>query len=307
MKEGFSTPESYSKKMGRREIEEGLMEYLSSPKSKEGLHPELADSFEAETTPEPLRRKDIEKEIEGFVDKNFEKVLPILLSGRLSHGELIKKLGITNEQIGLLGANYYIRTENGEPAIYQADEYNPEGRKISIDEYGEVSTSDLLALAYVKDAVRVDTQNEAERMGSKISHRYFLQSQNRYLCANDFGMRVWDEEEGRMAQGKADNVASFVNTVKHQLARIQENLNSVAYEQDRKIREEVSQEIPLPNYNDYENSDEYYAESSRCEQQIEQTVSKRVAQALSEQFTKNPGDKKLVLEAVPAQIGRAHV
>lgn len=307
MKEGFSTPESYSKRMGRREIEEGLMEYLSSPKSKEGLHPELADSFEAETTPEPLRRKDIEKEIEGFVDKNFEKVLPILLSGRFSHGELIKKLGITNEQIGLLGANYYIRTENGEPAIYQADEYNPEGRKISIDEYDGVSTSDLLALAYVKDAVRVDTQNEAKRMGSKISHRYFLQSQNRYLCVNDFGMRVWDEEEGRMAQGKADNVAPFVNTVKYQLARIQENLNSVAYEQYRKIREEVSQEIPSPNYDDYENSDEYFSEKNRCEQQIERTVNKRVAQALSEQFAKNPGDKKLVLEAVPARKVRDHL
>ena len=39
-----------------------------------------------------------------------------------------------------------------------------------------------------KDAIRIDTQNEANHVDSKISHRYYLKSQNRYLCKNDFGM-----------------------------------------------------------------------------------------------------------------------
>lgn len=282
----------------RSEIEEGYMEYLLSPSSKEGLHPELADSFEIETTETPLRRQDIEKEVESYVDRNFKEMLPILLSGQVSHGELIKKLGLTNEQIGLLGANYYIRKENGEPAIFQTDEYNPEGRRVSEDDYG-ISSSDLLTLAYARDAIRTDTQNEASRVGGKVSHRYYLKSQDRYLCKNDFGMRVWDEEEGKMAEGKTDNVAPFIQTIKQQLARIQENLSAVTYDLTNRIQEEVRAEFTMPNYEDFEDSNEYYAENRRYQQEVEKAVSSRIAQELAQQFEQNPGDKKLVLESVP--------
>lgn len=283
----------YSK---RGEIEEGYMEYLSSPSSKEGLHPKLADSFEIETTETPLRRQDIEKEVESYVDENFKEILPVLLSSQVNHGELIKQLGLTNEQIGLLGANYYIREENGEPAIFQTDEYNPEGRRVSEDDYG-INSSDLLALAYARDAIRTDTQNEANRVGGKLSHRYYLKSQDRYLCKNDFGMRAWDEEEGKMAEGKTDNVAPFIQTIKQQLARIQENLSAVRHgltivTHEPTIQEKI-REIIMPDY------DDDFSDLKEYQREVEKAVSSRVAKKLLQHFEQNPGDKRLVLESVP--------
>lgn len=283
----------------RSEIEEGYMEYLSSPSSKEGLHPELADSFETEVAEKPLRRQDIEKEVESYVDKNFEEILPILLSLQVNDGEIIKQLGLTNEQIGLLGANYYIREENGEPVIFQTDAYNPEGRRVNVDDDDSISASDLLTLVYARDAIRIDTQNKANRVGDKTSHRYYLKSQKRYLCKNDFGMRYWDEEEEKMVEGKVGNLAPFVQTVKQQLARIQENLSAVTYELTDRIREEVCAEFTMPNYEDFENKNEYQEAYSRYQQELEKAVSSRVAQELLEQFEQNPGDKRLVLESIP--------
>lgn len=291
----------------RGEVEEGYMEYLSTPKSKEALHPELAFSFEIEATDNPLRRRDIEKEVENYVDQNFEEMLQISLSSQTSYEALIKKLNLTNEQIGLLGANYFLREENGEQAIFQTDEDNPEGRRVYMDDYDGISDSDLLALAYARDAIRIDTQNEANRVGGKVPHRYCLKSKDRYLCKNDYGMRVWDEEEGKMVEGKAENVAPFVKTIKHQFERILENFRNVVEELENRIQEEVSHKIKIPNFEDFEDLNEYYAEEKKCEQQIEQIVIKRVSQELLEQFVKNPGDKKLVLESVPARKIRDHL
>ena len=121
MREKFSMPEGQSKKLERWEIEEGLAEYLSSPKSKEGMHPELRESFELKKSQEPLRRKEIENEAENFVDQNFEKFIPMLTEGG-NLGKIVDELGLTNEQIGLLNADYYIKKdENGETKIFQGD------------------------------------------------------------------------------------------------------------------------------------------------------------------------------------------
>ncbi len=218
-------PEQFSRKQGRQEIEEGIAEYLASPKSKEGMHPELADTFETERSEKPLNREQVEKDIESFVGRNLEKLLPILLSQEQNNAEPIQRLGLTNKEIGLLGANYYIREQDGKPAIFQSDEYYPEGRQMS--EY-DISASDLLVLRYAKENIRVDSKRETGQSGGHISHRYLLKSQNRYLCANDFGMRVWNEEERKMDEGNITNATPFIQTIKQQIERIKENLQAVA-------------------------------------------------------------------------------
>jgi hypothetical protein len=131
VREKFSTPEKFIRKQERKEIEEGLAEFLRSPRSKEGMHSELVEEFEVTKAEKPLTREDIEREIESFVDRNLEILLPIFLAPNVSHSEIIKKLGITNEQIGLLGANYYIRMVDGQLKIYKSDEHNPEGYETS--------------------------------------------------------------------------------------------------------------------------------------------------------------------------------
>lgn len=162
-KERISIPHSYSKRIGEEEIEEGILDYLHYPQDTERLHAELAESFELERTDNPLKRKDIEKEAREFLEKNFDRILPVLLMGQVSNSYLLRQLGITNEQIRLLGTNYFIREEDGEPAIYIADEYNPDGKKVYDYDYSDVALHDLLALAWAKNSLRIDTRKKKER------------------------------------------------------------------------------------------------------------------------------------------------
>ncbi len=301
MRERFSTPPSLSKKMGQREIEEGVIDYLSSPKSKEGLHPELAESFEVEVSESPLRREDVEREAKEFIERNFDKILPVLLANQASHAHLIRSLGITNEQIGLLGANYFIGEENGRPAIYQADEYNPDGRRVYENDYNGVSNADLLALGWAKHSLRMDTQSEADRIGGSVSHRYFLKSQNRYLCKNDFGMRRYDEEEGRMVEGESNDVAPFVQTVGRQFDRVKENLDNAFRPLVEKIREEVQAETEFPNQADIQDWNAYRTEYERVHTEMEREISLRVVEAISAHLQEHPKDRDLIMEAIPVR------
>ena len=211
MREAFSIPDEYSKKQAKREIEEGLSEHVRSPRSKEGIHPELAESFIVATAEQPLTRLEFEKDVEDYVAENFEQLLPIFLSTEQNHANLIEKLGITNKDIGILGANYYIFEQDGKPAIFQTDEKYPEGTQLSeyenarqLSDY-EISPSDLLALSYAKDALRIDSRKSAGGgSGSTFPHRYYFRAKDRYLCANDFGMRVWSEKKNELIRKKIE-------------------------------------------------------------------------------------------------------
>ncbi|HMP18851.1 MAG TPA: GNAT family N-acetyltransferase [Candidatus Paceibacterota bacterium] len=292
MRESFSTPEQFSKKQARQEIEEGIAEYLASPKSKEGMHAELADTFDIERSEQPLNREEVEKEIEGFVGRNLEALLPALLSQE-NHAELIQRLGLTNKEIGLLGANYYIREQNGKPAIFQTDEYYPEGRQ------ADISTSDLLALAYAKENIRVDSKRETGRSGGSIPHRYYLKSKNRYLCANDFGMRVWNEEERKMDEGDITNATPFIQTAKQQIERMKENLQAVSSSDFEKIQTELYEAVKQAAGVEYLNYQQQQAVVRQAQEQSAQNLARR--------FAENEKDRELVLGAVPTRKVRDHL
>lgn len=289
MREKFSMPEGQSKKMERWEIEEGLTEYLNSPKSKEGMHPELREFFEIKKSQEPLRRKEIENEAENFVDQNFEKFVPMLTEGG-NLGKIVDALGLTNEQIGLLNADYYIKKdEDGKTKIFQKD----------YEVYSEnISSSDLLALAYARDNLRTDTQNEASKVGSGISHRYYLKSQDRYLCENDFGMRVWDEDEGRMVAGNVSDVTPFIQALKYQFVRIQENIASFSRELEQQARNEAEEQTPQIDRNNFENNEDFWEAQRERNTQVQNIIAERVNNALFE-LQKNSEDKNLLLQSVP--------
>src|SRR3989344_8770871 len=125
MRESFSKPEQFSKEQARQEINEGIADYLFSKNPDKEVEPSIIEIFETTTAEEPLGRKDFELNIENFVDGNFSELLPLLTSGK-NRGEIIKQLKLSNEQIGLLGANYFIREQDGEVGIYQTDEYYPD-------------------------------------------------------------------------------------------------------------------------------------------------------------------------------------
>jgi ribosomal protein S18 acetylase RimI-like enzyme len=286
MIESFSTPGQFSKKQARQEIEEGIAEYLATPRSKKGIHPELADAFEIERAEQPFSRKQIEEEIQGFIGRNLKNLLPILLTEQ-NHAELIKQFGLTNKEIGLLGANYYIREQDGKPTIFKADKYYPEGRKLS--EY-EISASDLLALAYAKENIRIDSKLETGQAGGHISHRYFWKPGNRYLCTNDFGMRIWNEEEQRMDEGNVTDITPFIETVRQNIERIRENLETVFYSDFKKIKAELyeaAKQAAGVEYLDHEQR-----------QAVDRQAQEEAIQNLWRCLSENEKDKDLIFRAV---------
>lgn len=222
MSERFSTPERYSKRQAEKEIEEGLEEWRQIPKSKEGRHPELAEQFDVELAEKPITRKDVETEVANFIEKHFKELLPLLLSEsqEIDQDAVIRQLRLTNEEIAMLGGQYFIREEGGKKTILKTDEYNPDGYPAS-----EIVTADLLALTWAKENIRIDTRRDVRGAAVTIPHRYFLRSQNRYLGANDFGMRAWDDRTNTMLEADICNIAPLVRTVKYQIARICENLS----------------------------------------------------------------------------------
>ncbi|MBP9748100.1 MAG: GNAT family N-acetyltransferase [Candidatus Pacebacteria bacterium] len=311
MRESFTKggPDQLKKRKIRREINEGIAEHLAIPVSKEGIHPELADTFDIETAEQPLRREEVAKDIEDFVGKNLDVLLPDMLSaaerqhysdysGYPDYSELIQRLGITNEDIGLLGANYYIREKNGKPAILKTDEYYTEGTQQG------VSSSDLFALAYAKENIRIDSKRDMARSSAHLPHRYYLRAKNRYLCTNDFGMRGWNEEEKKMDDGNITNANSFVESAKQQIERIAENLASATEKEFsviyQKLLAEVKDKVAEDGQTGYRSDREWHEE-------VERPALEQLAQNLTRRFTKNPKDKELILGAIPVRKVRDHL
>ena len=291
MREAFSIPEEFSKKRAKQEIEEGLLEHVRSLRSKEGIHPELAESFGVAKAEQPLTRLEFEKDVEDYVAENFEQLLPVFLSNEPnpSHSELIQRLGITNKDIGVLGANYFIREQDGKPTIFQTDENYPEGRQLG--DY-EVTASDLLALSYVKDAIRIDSRKNTGVAHSKFSHRYYFRAADRYLCVNDFGMRVWSEKENKLVEGDVTNASALVQTVKKRFEEIQSNVQTVDGSEHRRIYEELAEVSKKKQGVEFLNGEESQRIGKEAHELANQNFSRRLAE--------NPRDKELLITAVPA-------
>ncbi|TAL50228.1 hypothetical protein EPN81_03405 [Patescibacteria group bacterium] len=120
------------------------------------------------------------------------------------------------------GGGYFIRQdEQGRKTVYKTDEFYPDG----YDASHEIKMTDLLALAWAKENIRADMWRP---MGNKTSngpaHRYFLRSKGRYLGANDFGMRQWNDEEKRFAEADVTKIGPFISTIRQQFIRITDNL-----------------------------------------------------------------------------------
>lgn len=284
MHEKFSIPEADSAKWTKQEIEEGIAEYLKLPYLKAEITPDLVDSFNESQAENPLRKENLEKHIEGFIETNLETLLPLLISQEQDHSTLIQKLGLSNKDIGLLGANYYIREQNGKKAIFRSDENYPEG--IELSQY-EISQTDLLALKYAKENIRVDSQRELGKFGGKNPHRFYFDSEHRYLCSNDFGMRVWDQENKTMTEGNTTDLQPFINTIKQQIERIRENVTLFTQDDIGKLQTEMFEE----------------ARKSEGAQSVDYaTIQKHAEKIVLEQtfkrFDANPRDLDIVLRAI---------
>lgn len=216
-----SKREKFLERQTRREIEEAISLFLRTPRSKEGIHRELRDAFEITETENPLKREFLEENIRDFIGRNLETFVPLLIRRWWTdeHSEFLKKTRITNEDLVLWGTGYRIGWLNNQPCIFVGSPYTQES----------VSSMDLIALAYLKENIRVDSLLESGRVSGKVPHRYYYKPLGRYLCSNDFGMRVFSEREGRMKRGDAAKLTPFFETVKLQMSRINSNLESILH------------------------------------------------------------------------------
>lgn len=291
----MSKPDFHSKRYEQEEIFQGISEYLNTIPDKEEIHYKLKESFEILESEKPLRRQDVEKEVENFIDKNFENFLHIFLSSDVSHSEIIKKFEITNEQIGLLGANYYIRPVDNQPTIFISDENYPDGYEVS--DY--ITTNDLIALAYAKTNIRTDSLRESGRTSGIVSHRYYLRSQDRYLCANDFGMRSWSNEKGKMLDGDPTNASRHIQAIKSQIDRISENIEIIAHDSIQRIQNELAEELQQKTGVEYLDAPQ--------NQMVEKQARARVTQEIITRLSANPKEKDLVLTAVSPRKVHDHL
>lgn len=267
--------DSYSrtedKEQAIEEINEGISEYLKTVHSTEGIHTGLFEEFEVSISDKPLKRTDIEKEVESFVDKNMEAIMPILFDDSIKHKQMIETLGITNELIGSLGLNYKIDNW-GQQLLYKED--------------GDYATgSDFIALAYAKAAIRTDSLRNSGRINGKYPHRYFLKSQNRYLCANDFGMRKWNPVKEKMEDGDPTNIAPYIQSIKSQINRIEGNIQPLITKKAYRFNKEMEEEDP--NYEIYGNSFK-----------MKEVAKRRAISEVSSIYLTNPKDRELLLTGI---------
>lgn len=297
MDEAIVEPFRVSAKKSRRnaysQINAGIAEFLvqqQTPSSKEGFYPELIESFEETISEKPLKIEDIEKSVEDFFYRHFDELRGIFRPydfPQIKTNELIDKFGITNEDIGLLGVNYFIREKDGVKKIYKTDEDYPEGRET----YGEIYPGDILALVYAKEEIKVHSVRDAGRSGGKIAQRFYLQSADRYLCANDFGMRVWDEEEDRMVGGEVSNAGPFIQTIKKEIERIGKNVENLIYPYYVQLKNEI---VHLAR-----KDSSYGFLDNRKIDEINNIAWEKAAEHLDLQ--ERPKNKKIILGAVSAQ------
>ncbi len=246
MFEAFSVPSRSSKRRKLEDLEQGKDEYNETPRSSEGIHHDLALEFETERAENPLTRKDLELEVAGFIERNFSELAPMLqLSDFLNEFQdfdsVIRRFNLTNEQIGLLGAGFFIRKKDGNNVLYQADEYNPDGFELC---YNSVDQDSLFALVWAKENLRLDTRPNNHRTKASIAQRYFLRSRGRYLATNDFGMGPAETygDHVRVEHADVSKANSFISSIKSEIGRVRDNLQlyyRTGYAESAKAAEEA--------------------------------------------------------------------
>lgn len=215
MKEKFSQLEAADSKIKKYDIKEGYNDWLFS-RSKCNRFDELVDGFEKLEAERPLTRQELATEAENFGRENFEDFLVAFcqderVSGENISKQLIKKFDLTNQDLAYLGCSETI-DESG---------YVAHGGGVGM-------IAKVFSLIYAKKNLRLDTAGEMGKWaGTKLPHRYYLASQGRYLCANDFGIKTWSEEEGRQVEGDVTKIDNFISRIGIEFERIAKNIRTV--------------------------------------------------------------------------------
>ncbi|MFA6273616.1 MAG: hypothetical protein WC662_00465 [Candidatus Paceibacterota bacterium] len=330
MKETFSRVENKRKSL--KEIDLGIEEYLSK---KRGEVDEIETmSFDVEKTEDPLSRKAIEGKINDFLKENFNIIIPPLTFEETTEN-ILKKLKVLNNDLcefGLTGDPIYFKDENGKvlneipgDSGYYSDIVNPKSRPSFEYDYDSnennikpyfdrersghrvhVGFSKILAAAYLKNHIRIDSKLGANKPTSKHTQRYFYKDTGRYLGENDFGMKPFNEE------ANVANITPFAQTVQRHIRQILSNVETIKLvaigrgedydlpQRFKDLKARLREKYGMPER--LSSTDPNYDQIEKIRNQIREKIKKEVEINQKEylnQIINSPEVSDLIFNAVP--------
>lgn len=344
-RESFSKP--FTKEQIHKEIETSVQDYLRKKLERIGDEREII-SYNTEKAETPISRDEFEKEINNFIENNFSVFVSLSINNK--GGDELNKFKVLNKDLRDFGfgdtsvrveavlkdnGNYYQDVSKREEDNFNAylDELTiSDLKKFDYDMLGKYKMrlrypsvgekynkfkelADVLATAYLKEHVRVDSKLETGDRNSEHTQRYFYRDFGRYLCENDFGMKPYNEN------ADVSDITPFAQTVQRQIRKILSNVeavrNAVLGDQDswdvwdyqdepyfRDFKEELEQKYEKPEKldDDHPNINENNLERQRVDFIIIDEISKeknRIDEEKLSEALNSPDVKSLVLNAVP--------
>ncbi|MGI5898033.1 MAG: hypothetical protein ACOX6Q_02635 [Candidatus Dojkabacteria bacterium] len=188
-----------------------------------------SEEFEKDDLPSsenPLKRKDVEKYVGEFMNEDMAEKLSVYFSGEYGNYRQVQNLGINKNMLDYLkiGKRYRLGIDGDE----HTNLYDRESGHVYAD------SGTLLAILYATENIRVDLQPDG-------TPRYFLKDKGRYLEANDFGMRHYDHEKGRMVSGDVADITPYIRAVASEVDRIATNISPLIREENDKLKKDAEE------------------------------------------------------------------
>ncbi len=287
MPEKPSYQRGQEKSLAKSEIEQGLSDYLAEARPKKEISKDLAKTFNRTKAEDPISKQDFQQEVKDYIDQNFEKLLPLLVThDRDLILEELKNFNITNEDLGRFGSTLKIaKTVRGIKVQQKSswdDRYVPHF----------MSAAQVMSYIYAKDMIRVDSQNEAGLLDVGMPHRYYHQAKKRYLCKNDYGMQVWSDTHNRKIEGNATMVHPFIDEAVTEFSRVYNNFRSIVRginaRNVKKLRKKAFMEKGR-------------GLNIRELDALQKQARSMTVEEMKEMFPPGSKNRELVLEAIPAE------
>lgn len=324
--------ESFSKQLSKQEVEKeistGIKEYL---RNKIDQHTDIEQniSYNKETAERPLTRAEFEEDINNFIKTNFNTLLSLILTDNQEAD--LNKFKIFNKDLGNFGFgdtsiivkaflsnnNYEVINEDENvygvytdrlnvPVDFNYDLLDKLNLKVeySTSDSGDTKYklfSEIMATAYLKEEVRVDSKLNVGDRESEYAKRFFYRKKSRYLCKNDFGMKPYGE------QADVSDISPFAQSAQRQIRKVLFNIESVVdaitdsnNSYSKNLRNSLEIEYKMPEWPDYgiPNRDKILEEHKRINSIIDKKVSELAQQKIVELFA-SQDILNLILNAIP--------
>ncbi len=303
MRESFSKP--LSKKEISKDIKSEMEEYLR--KKKEGFKDEGVEvAFNQEIAENPLSRREMDEDVEYFIRENISTFASIVYNQKA--GKSLDAFKVLNKNLRDFG--FEDSSITSALGVSELDEEESESNLAEVyysavgdDRYKAIS--EILAAAYLKEEIIIDSRLHSGNSISGHPQRYFYNNLKRYLCKNDYGMKQFGgaadvsiiKPFSQSVHRRIRQALSNIETIKESV--IGSNLSANQYFIDLKKQLELKYEIPRALLGNNPN----HGRINRRRQELFKLVYDEVENAKRAKFAEVLGREEiqdLVIKAIPA-------